>query len=183
MEHLEKCEVKKVLGPLEGGAAIFLGNKKKTFVVYVGLYEASAIVKEINRQSTIRPLTHDLLQSILLGFDINLKKVIISKIVDNTFCATLILEQKSTFPDPKDPESTREVRIDARASDSIILALKNGKEIWVSEEVFSMVEDVSKHMADLPTSEEEPKENWKGTDIPGMNFEVPDYPPDDPEEP
>jgi len=95
MEDMEKCEVKKVAGPIEGGAAIFLGNVKKTFIIFVGLFEASAIVKEIQNQQAIRPLTHDLLHNTLLGFDIEIKRVIISSIVDNTFCATLVLQQKN----------------------------------------------------------------------------------------
>lgn len=176
---MEKCEVKKVAGPIEGGAAIFLGNAKKTFMIFVGLFEASAIVKEIQNQQAIRPLTHDLLYHMLLGFDIEVKRVIISSIVDNTFCATLVLEQKVKDQANNWTGKRNEVHIDARASDSIIIALKARKDIWVTRDVFDKVEDISDQLEALPQEE---KEKWQGTEIPNMEFKVPDYLPEDEEE-
>ena len=41
MEGFERVEVKKVAGPIEGGGAVFLGNDKKTFVIFVGIFEAT----------------------------------------------------------------------------------------------------------------------------------------------
>lgn len=180
-QDLEKFEVKKVAGPIEGGAAIFLASKTKAFVVFVGLFEATAIIKEIQKQTAIRPLTHDLLHNILLGFDIEVQKVIISKIVDNTFCATLVLEQKIFDENGAWTGRTNKVHIDARASDSIVIALKTGKEIWVSREVYEKVEDVS-HQLDLVANPSEPEEKktspWEGTEIPNVDFDLPDNPPD-----
>ncbi len=178
---MEKFEVKKVAGPIEGGAAVFLASKSKAFVVFVGLFEATAIIKELQKQSTIRPLTHDLLYNILLGFDIEVKRIIISKIVDNTFCATLVLEQKILDQNGNWTGRRNEVRIDARASDSIVIALKTGKEIWVSREVYEKVEDVSSQIEFLSNAppEEEKKMQWEGTDISNVDFQTPDYPPED----
>ena len=178
---LKKFEIKKILGPLDGGAGLLLGNEERAFVIYVGLYEAAAIVKEIQKQKTARPLTYDLMNSILLGFDINIKKVIISKIVDNTFCATLILEQPVFNKEGNPTNQKREVHLDARASDSIVLALKNQKEIWVTSEVYEQVDDISKEIA-MMEKEQEPKEPWKETEIPDIHFDIPDYPPPDEEE-
>ena len=180
-QSMKKFEVKKVAGPLEGGAAIFLANEHKAFVVFVGLFEATAIVKEMQKQTTIRPMTHDLLCNILVGFDIAIKKVIISKIIDNTFCATLVLEQKIMDKQGKWTGKKQETRVDARASDSIVLALKSGKPIWVSQEVYDKVEDVSAHL-EFSEQPPEPKNPWEGTDIGGIGFQVPDYPPEDDDE-
>ena len=175
--EMEKCEVKKIAGPIEGGAAIFIGNEKKTFMIFVGLFEASAIVKEISGQQSIRPLTHDLLHNIVLGFDIEVKRVIISSIVDNTFCATLVLEQSIT---ENGDQKKKEVQVDARASDSIILALKTQKEIWVAPDVFEKAEDVSSQILD--SYEQEKKNEWQVPKMKNFEFEIPDFLPEDEDE-
>lgn len=144
MADLIRVEVKQVAAAVEGGgAAILLGNDEKTFIIYVGIFEATAILKEIQGRTSARPLTHDLIHNILLGFDLSVKQVVISSLVDNTFCATLILEQK--LGDAPDGWSGKrsEVRIDARASDSIVIALKERADLWVDRDVFDAVEDVS----------------------------------------
>lgn len=178
---MQKFEVKKVAGPIEGGAAIFLASKDKAFVVFVGLFEATAIIKEMQKQSTIRPLTHDLLHNILLGFDIEIKRIIISKIVDNTFCATLVLEQKVVNSDGKWTGQRNEVHIDARASDSIVMALKTGKEIWVTRDVYDKVENVAEQLEmanEAARHEEERDIPWKDTNIDQMDLDMPEDPDD-----
>ncbi len=160
--------IKKIAGPTEGGAAIFLENEVKTFVIFVGWMEAIAIVKEISKQSTLRPLAHDLLNNILVGFDIELKEVIISKIVNETFCATLVLEQKISDSDGNWTGKYHRVYVDSRASDSIILALKNKLPIWVTKEVYEQVED-----APALFKEEKKSSNfWKETDLGDMDFKI-----------
>ena len=92
--ELEKVKIRRVIGPTPSGAAVLLGNDTKTFVVFVGFYEAAALIREINDETPARPLTYELIQSVFLGFDVEIKQVIISSIIDNTFCATLVLQQK-----------------------------------------------------------------------------------------
>ncbi|MCZ6793875.1 MAG: bifunctional nuclease family protein [Planctomycetota bacterium] len=146
--ELIKVDIKRVIGPTPSGAAVLLGNEQKTFVVFVGFYEAAALIREMNDETPARPLTHELLQSVFLGFDLEVKKVVVSSIIDSTFCATLILQQKS-----KNGAATRnEVRIDARPSDCLILALKNKVDIYVADEVFNQVQDVSKMAADVESN-------------------------------
>lgn len=159
MNDVEVVKVKKVAGPIDGGAAVFLGNDKKTFVIYVGLYEANAIIKEMQDQKSIRPLTHDLMHNLMVGFDIQVKEVIIADIVDNTFCATLVLDQRVTDDNSQWVGRRNEVRIDARASDSIVFALKTKKDILVSKRVFEQVEDVSDK---FHFGEESPAESASG---------------------
>lgn len=143
MEDHERVEVRKIAGPIDGGAAVYLGNKEKTFVIFVGIYEATAVVKEIHQQSSPRPLTHDLIHNIFLGFDIKVRRVVISSLLENTFCATLVLEQEVPDADGAWTGKRNEVRIDARASDSIVIALKEKVDIWVASQVFEAVDDVS----------------------------------------
>ncbi len=146
---LEQVKIRRIIGPTPSGAAILLGNEKKTFVVFVGFYEAAALIREINHETPARPLTHELIQSIFLGFDVEVKKVIISSIIENTFCATLVLQQKINGADGEWSGVRNEVRIDARPSDCLVLALKNNVDIYVTNEVFEQVQDVSKMTSEL----------------------------------
>ena len=152
--QLHKVQIKRIIGPTPHGAAVLLGNEIKTFVIFVGFYEAAALIREINAETPARPLTHELIQNLCLGFDIEVKQVIISTIIDNTFCATLILEQKlSADAEGADWGGRRnEVRIDARPSDCLVLALKNKIDIEVTHEVFDQVTDVSQMAQDVENS-------------------------------
>ena len=150
---LEKVKIKRIIGPTPSGAAVLLRNDVKTFLVFVGLYEAAALSREINQEVPARPLTHELIQNVFLGFDLEVKHVVISSILENTFCATLILEQKvggdgEGGDGDGDGDEWRdrrnEVRIDARPSDCFVLALKNKVDVFVTKEVFEQVQDVSK---------------------------------------
>ena len=147
--NLEKVTIRRIIGPTPSGAAILLGNDKKTFVVFVGFYEAAALIREINHESPARPLTHELIQSVFLGFDVEVKKVIVSSIIENTFCATLVLQQKVREGSEEWSGKRNEVRIDARPSDCLVLALKNKVDIFVTSEVFDQVQDVSKMTGEL----------------------------------
>lgn len=142
--QLEKVKIKRIIGPTPSGAAVLLGNEKKTFVVFVGFYEAAALIREINHEVPARPLTHELIQNVFLGFDIEVKHVVISTILENTFCATLILDQRLRGGKEDWDSCRNEVRIDARPSDCFVLALKSKVDIFVTREVFDQVQDVSK---------------------------------------
>ncbi|MEM7235744.1 MAG: bifunctional nuclease domain-containing protein, partial [Planctomycetota bacterium] len=87
--ELVKVEIKKVIGPTPSGAAVLLGNDVKTFVVFVGFFEAAALIREMNQETPARPLTHELLQNVFCGFDVEVKQIVISSIIESTFCATL----------------------------------------------------------------------------------------------
>ena len=150
--NLEKVKIKRVIGPTPSGAAVLLGNEKKTFVVFVGFYEAAALIREINHEVPARPLTHELIQNVFLGFDLEVKHVIISTILENTFCATLILQQKVATGNEEWLARRNEVRIDARPSDCFVIALKNKVDIFVTREVFDQVQDVSKMTEDVEGS-------------------------------
>ncbi len=142
-ETLHKIRIKKVLGPINAGTAVLLGNDDKTFVMFIGTYEGAAILRELNNEPPPRPMTHDLLANVLLGFDVTIKKIVISSIVDNTFCAMLVLEQDCTDGDGEFNGKRNEVHIDARPSDCLVLALKNKVEIFATQSVLEKVHDIS----------------------------------------
>lgn len=98
---------------------------ERVLPIWIGQAEASAIAFELSGFNFRRPLTHDLFKSVLDALDMKLTKVIISDLVDQTFYAEFFLEMgKKIF------------KIDARPSDSIIMALKLKAPIFVAEEIF-----------------------------------------------
>ena len=103
-----------------------------------------ALVREMNGETPARPLTHELIQNVCLGFDLEVKQIVISSIIENTFCATLTLAQKVETTSGEWAGRRNEVRIDARPSDCLVLARKNNVDIQVAREVFDQVQDVSK---------------------------------------
>ena len=61
--------------------------------IWVGVYEANAIALEIEKVSTPRPMTHDLIKSLLLGLNTGLRKVVVSELKDDTFYAVIWLDR------------------------------------------------------------------------------------------
>ncbi len=145
-EQLHKIRIKKVLGPINAGTAVLLGNDEKTFVMFIGTYEGAAILRELNSETPPRPMTHDLLGYVLSGFGITINRIVISSIVDNTFCATLVLEQKCVDEHEEWNGKRNEVRIDARPSDCLVLALKENVDIYATDAVLEKVHDISEGM-------------------------------------
>jgi bifunctional DNase/RNase len=170
--QLEKVKIKRIIGPTPSGAAVLLGNEQKTFVVFVGFYEAAAIIREINHEVPARPLTHELIQNVFIGFDLEVKHVIISAILENTFCATLILQQKVIAGNEEWNSRRNEVRIDARPSDCFVIALKNKVDIFVTREVFEQVQDVSK-MAEEVESSLSGGTQFGGVSLGDIEFDLP----------
>lgn len=92
--------------------------------IWVGIYEANAIALEIEKVTTPRPMTHDLIRNVLLGLSTGLRKVVVSELRDDTFYAVIWLE--------KDGEL---ISIDSRPSDALALALRLDCPIYVDETV------------------------------------------------
>lgn len=92
--------------------------------IWVGMYEANAIALEIEKVSTPRPMTHDLLKTLIAGLQAGVRKVVVSELRDDTFYAHIWLE--------KDGEL---ISIDSRPSDALALALRMDCPIYVEEQV------------------------------------------------
>jgi len=126
----------KGLMPTANGCAVFLGNDQKTFVIYVDPSVGSAISMTINGVKKERPLTHDLIGHIFLGFGIGLERIVINDVNDGTYFARVILQMKNEL-------GLKILELDARPSDSIVLALQQKRPIFVAQSVFDIVEDMS----------------------------------------
>lgn len=109
-------------------------NGDRVLPIWIGPAEASAIAMEIAGKKFQRPLTHDLMATIVKGLKAKVSKIIISDLRDNTFYANIVLERE------KDNEI---VNVDARPSDSIALALRTQSPIYLSETLLDSTKDIS----------------------------------------
>jgi bifunctional DNase/RNase len=126
----------KGLMPTSTGCAVFLGNDEKVFVIYVDSSVGSAISMTISGVKKERPLTHDLIGHMLLGFEITLERIVINDVNDGTYFARIILHMQNEL-------GRKFLELDARPSDSIVLALQHKRPIFVARKVFDLVEDMS----------------------------------------
>ncbi len=122
-----EMEVKGVrIDPIGQSPVVILADKdgKKALSIGVGPFEANAINKEIYQVSSPRPMTHDLLHSILTQTHVKVKEVKIVDLKGQTYFATLFLILNKGL-----------IEVDARPSDAIILALKSKVPILVSAKI------------------------------------------------
>lgn len=122
--------------PTANGCAVFLGNEEKTFVIYVDHPVGKAIQDTLSGIKRERPLTHDLIGSILLGLGSQLDHVVVNDARDGTFYARILLRMENEI-------GKKIVELDARPSDSIVLALQQKRPIYVARPVFDTVEDMT----------------------------------------
>jgi hypothetical protein len=85
-----------------------------------------------------RPLTHDLINRVFLGFGISVERVIITDLKNSTYFARLILQQQNELHTER-----KIVELDARPSDCLALAAAQKKAIYVAAPLFEQVEDMS----------------------------------------
>lgn len=107
---------------------VVLKEKKgtKLLPIVVGSSEATSIRMPLNGFIPPRPLTHDLICSILHAFSAKLEKVVIDKLIDNTFHAKLHLIANGA-----------KKIVDTRPSDAIALAVRMKAPLFVSEDIFT----------------------------------------------
>jgi bifunctional DNase/RNase len=100
--------------------------------IWIGQPEAESIVMQIHNVKRARPFTHDLCRSLILGLGASLRRVQITRVEKNTYYAELHLERDGNV-----------VRIDARPSDSIAIALRLEAPIFASESLLMEQEEES----------------------------------------
>ncbi len=96
--------------------------------IWVGAFEANAIALEIEKIIPQRPMTHDLLRNFIIETGLNVKRVIINDLKDNTFFAQIELAKNSNDL----------INLDARPSDAIALALRLDCPIFVHQKVIDI---------------------------------------------
>jgi hypothetical protein len=136
MHHdVVEVSVKGVM-PTANGCAVFLGNDDKTFVIYVDHSVGNAIQMTLSGVKKERPLTHDLIGHIFLGLGVKLDYVVINDVKDETFFARILLRMENEL-------GKKIIEIDARPSDSTVIALQAKRPIYVANKVFDSVEDMT----------------------------------------
>jgi bifunctional DNase/RNase len=122
--------------PTANGCAVFLGDDNKTFVIYVDHSVGNAIQMSIDGVKKDRPLTHDLIGHLLAGLGATLEHVVVNDVNDGTFFARILIRMKNEL-------GQKIVELDARPSDSIVLALAHRRPVLVARKVYDQVEDMS----------------------------------------
>jgi bifunctional DNase/RNase len=93
--------------------------------IWIGPSEANAIAMRLQGLTAERPLTHDLLVSVLAALSSSVSRIVVTHVTDGTFHARLYLEAADGT----------ESEIDSRTSDAIALAVRTGSTIYVDERV------------------------------------------------
>ena len=94
--------------------------------IWIGQPEAESIVLHMHNVKRARPLTHDLVRSLIVGMGARLLHVNVTRVEERTYFAELRLQHSGEL-----------VTIDARPSDSIAIALRLGAPIYAAEELLS----------------------------------------------
>ena len=110
--------------------------------IWVGIYEANAIALEIEKVTTPRPMTHDLIKNLLTGLDVWVHKVVVTELRDDTFFAVIWMEWDG-----------RIISVDSRPSDALALALRLDCPIYVDDEVLKSSK-LAAAVSDRVTNEE-----------------------------
>jgi hypothetical protein len=97
-------------------------NGNTILPIWVGIYEANAIALEIEKVTTPRPMTHDLVKTLLMGLEAQIRKVVVNELKDDTFYAIIWLERDGEL-----------ITVDSRPSDALALALRLDCPIYVDD--------------------------------------------------
>ena len=116
---------------------------ERVLLIWIGPREASAIATELAAMEFARPLTHDLLCTVIKQLGGTLQKVVISRVKDTTYYAELLVLKNGEL-----------ISLDARPSDSIAIALRSDTQIFAHEELLEIPGDLS--TGELESSGKEP---------------------------
>ena len=118
------------------GAIIQIISESKKFVVCIGHHEAVALEEALQQQEAPRPMTHQLMTSVMLGFDIKVRKAVVTQVVQGNFFGLLVLERKGS------DGILQEAHIDCRPSDAFVLSARLGFPLFVTAEVLEDVPEI-----------------------------------------
>ncbi len=93
--------------------------------IWIGIFEAASIAMELQGLRPPRPMTHDLLKSVIDKFNAKVSRIIINDVKEGTFYSVIEIEK----------EKNEKITIDSRPSDAIALAIRASAPIFVSEVV------------------------------------------------
>ncbi len=138
------------LDPLTNMPIIILKDVEgnRALPIWIGANEANAIAMEMERITTPRPMTHDLIRNILEGLKAKVSRIVVNDLRDNTFYAVIFLTVNGA-----------EVAIDSRPSDAIALALRVKSPIFVAEKVIREAKSIDL-TEDKPAEDAQSIRDW-----------------------
>lgn len=133
--------------PTANGCALFLGNLEKTYVIYIdqGIGQQISLIQ--NKVPKERPMTHDLMLSILHGLGARIERVVINHTDNGTFYARIIIQMQNEL-------GIKLLEVDARPSDSIAMALQANRPIFTARSVMDAVVDMAEVLERILKQEE-----------------------------
>lgn len=135
-----------ILDPTSNRPIVVLRDEESQVIlpIWIGIFEANAIAQRIENAELPRPMTHDLMQSMLQQIGVAVKKIVISDLRDDTFFALIHVDRGGEM-----------IAVDARPSDAIALALRAEAPIFVLRPVLEKAKAVD--LASQATDEEKLK--------------------------
>ncbi len=113
-------------------------NEERALLIWIGFFEARAMHSEMQGIEPFRPLTHDLLKRIIQKSDGTIHHIVITHLKENVYYANIVIERNGSF-----------FEIDARPSDSIVMALKFKAPIYVAKDLFEKMSISIKEQAEI----------------------------------
>ena len=99
-------------------------EEERLLPIWIGPFEAEAIALQLQGTEVPRPLTHDLLKSVIGALGATVSRIFINDLSDSTFYARIVMNVDG-----------RELEVDSRPSDAIALAVRVQAPIYVAEDV------------------------------------------------
>lgn len=136
--------------PLTNSPIVILkeADGERTLPIWIGLLEATAIASEMEGIKFSRPMTHDLLKSIMDMIDVEVNKVEVCDLKNNTYYALIHMTHGG-----------KDISIDARPSDALALSLRMDAPIFVAEEVISKSKQID--LTSEPDDTSEQGKKWQ----------------------
>jgi len=129
--------------PTQAGCAVFLGDGHKVIVFYIDPSVGASINVALSGQKPARPLTHDLFLLALETLGARVSRIVIVKVEDDVYFARLILEAENEIMERKI------VELDARPSDCLALAARQGAPVYVVRALWESLQDMSAVLEDM----------------------------------
>jgi len=103
-------------------------NGSRSFIIGIGIVEAFAIDRGVKNIKMPRPMTHDLLRSVIEALGGTLERIVVTDLIHHTYYAVLDIRVDGKL-----------IQVDSRPSDAIALAVAGNVPIYVDEQVFTKV--------------------------------------------
>ena len=136
--------------PTPAGCAVFLSDGQKVIVFYIDPAIGASINAVLSETSSLRPLSHDLFSQVLEAFGAEVLHATIVRYEGEVFYARLVIKAENEIMEKKI------VELDARPSDCLALALRDEAPVFVVQEVWDSLEDMSETLESLRNQDDAP---------------------------